>query len=151
MPGHFGVELDLRQLNLAESETLKGWINLYKAHRDQLHHGQVWLGEGDDSVLWQAHGQADDLLIFVYRLGPMTQKWPSNLILPMVDEDKVYRVEEVRARQSLHAAAAPVFDDYRSKGVDLHGAWLAQQGLPLPPRKAETCLIYRVRTLDQLS
>ena len=151
LPGHFGVELDLRQLSFAESETLKGWITLYKALRDQLHHGQVWLGEGDDSLLWQAHGQAEDLLIFVYRLGPMTQKWPSNLRLPMVDEDKVYRVEEVRARPSLNAAAAKVFDDYRSEGVVLHGAWLAHQGLPLPSRKAETCQIYRVRTLDRLS
>ena len=151
LPGHFGVELDLRHLSFAESETLKRWITLYKALRDQLHHGQVWLGEGDDSLLWQAHGQADDLLIFVYRLGPMTQKWPSNLRLPMVDEDKVYRVEEVPARPSLHASATQVFDDYRSEGVVLHGAWLAHQGLPLPPRKAETCQIYRVRTLDRLS
>ena len=151
LPGHFGVELDLRYLSDADADTLSGWIALYKAVRDHQHQGQVWLGEAEDSILWQAHGEADDLLVFVYRMGPMTQKWPSNLVLPMVDAAKVYRVEEVRARPSITAAAASVFAEYRAEGVDLHGAWLAHQGLPIPPRKAETCLIYRVRTLDRVS
>jgi len=96
LPGHFGVELDPRRLDGAETAHLKGWIDLYKSLRGHLHQGQVWLGEGEDSLVWQAHGAADDLLLFVYRMGPMTQKWPTDLALPMVARDRVYRIEEVR-------------------------------------------------------
>jgi alpha-galactosidase len=149
LPGHFGVELDPRGLDGAESTQLKGWIDLYKSFRGHLHQGQVWLGEGQDSLVWQAHGAVDDLLLFVYRMGPMTQKWPTDLALPMVAQDRVYRIEEVRPRPGSGKAAAPVFLEYRGGGVDIHGAWLANQGMPVPPRKAETCLIYRIRAEAQ--
>ena len=147
LPGHFGVELDLRHLTEAEADNLKAWIDLYKNLRTQLHHGQIWLGEAEDSILWQAHGLADDLVVFVYRMSPMSQKWPPQLVLPMVDAGRSYLVEEVRPRVSQTAAAAPVFADFRGGGAVIHGAWLALQGMPLPPRKAETCLIYRVKAL----
>ncbi len=148
LPGHFGVELDLRHLTTGEAADLTGWIELYRSLRDRLHQGQVWLGEAGDSILWQAHGHKDDLLVLVYRMAPMTWKWPPTLILPMVDPDQTYRVEEVGPRPLSGGAPAPVFADYRSGSLEIHGAWLARQGLPLPPGKAETCLIYQISRVD---
>ena len=51
LPGHLGVELDVRKLDDGDRANLAGWIAKYKAHRDRLHHGKVWLGEGDDNLV----------------------------------------------------------------------------------------------------
>ena len=56
LPGHFGVELDLRKLTEAETADLAATIARYKALRGRLHTGRVWQGEAGDSVVWQAHG-----------------------------------------------------------------------------------------------
>ena len=63
LPGHFGVELDLRKLGDRDLERLGEGIARYKALRDRLHGGKVWQGEGADGLLWQAHGTAAALLL----------------------------------------------------------------------------------------
>ncbi len=125
LPGHFGVELDVRKLNDADRAKLKAWIATYKAHRDQLHHGRVWMGEGNDGLLWQAHGSTDDLLLMVIRVNPQSQRHAPGVKLPMLDAARRYRVED----------------------VDYDGAWLMQNGLPLPPMNAESCLLFKVKAL----
>ncbi len=125
LPGHFGVELDLRTLEGAERETLRQWIALYKEHRDQLHQGKVWLGEAGDGVIWQAHGCSEDLLLFIIRIVPNAQKHLPTLRLAMLDPARRYSVDDM------------VYD----------GAWLIASGLPMPKMIAETCRLYRVKVL----
>lgn len=125
LPGHFGVELDLRKLQGKERETLRHWIAEYKAHRGMLHAGKMWQGEAGDNVLWQAHGNADDLLLFTYRMQPMGQRHMPTLRLPMVDARKVYHID----------------------GIEYDGAWLKEVGIPLPHAKAETCQMMRIKAL----
>ena len=122
LPGHFGVELDVRKLDESDRAKLAEWITRYKAHRDRLHHGKVWLGDGDDGLLWQAHGDADGLLLFVYRVAPQSHRHAPIVKLPMLDSNRRYRID----------------------GIEYDGAWLIQHGLSLPSMKAETSLMIEV-------
>jgi alpha-galactosidase len=124
LPGHFGVELDVRKLDDADRAKLKDWIATYKAHRDRLHHGKVWTGEAGDGLIWQAHGEVDNLLLLVYRVDPQTHRHAPGVKLPMLDSARRYLVN----------------------GDEHDGAWLSQHGLSLPPMKAESCLMFEIKT-----
>ncbi len=125
LPGHFGVELDVRKLDERDRTKLAEWIATYKAHRDRMHHGKVWQGDGDDGLLWQAHGDADGILLFVYRVAPQSHRHAPLVRLSMLDPKRRYGID----------------------GIEYGGAWLVQHGLSLPPLKAETSLMIEVTAL----
>jgi alpha-galactosidase len=125
LPGHFGVELDLRKLGDRDLERLGEGIARYKALRDRLHTGQVWQGEGADGLLWQAHGSAEALVLMVTRIDPQTQRHAPGLRLPMLDPARRYRIDE----------------------TEYAGAWLVQHGLALPPLRGEDGLVLEVTAL----
>jgi alpha-galactosidase len=154
LPGHLGVELDARSLSAADAQELRGWIAVYKQLRERLHHGRVWRGHCADGVVWQAHGDEDraDLLLLAYRLRPSDHRYPPALRLPMLDPAASYRVNEVlpagAVRKTGRHDTAPFFDAINTpEGLQLHGAWLAQAGLPLPRAQAETVFIVRLTRL----
>jgi len=130
LPGHLGVELDVRKVQGAERDDLRGWIARYKALRDRLHGARVWMGEAGDNLVWQAHGAADDLLLFVTRHQPTSLRHQPHLRLPMVDPARRYRLARDGAEDML-----------------LDGAWLQRMGLPVPPMKGEEVLLYEVQAL----
>jgi alpha-galactosidase len=125
LPGHFGVELDVRKLEDKDRERLRDWIAIYKTHRDRLHHGKVWQGDAGDGLLWQAHGEADDLLLFLYRINPQSWRHAPAVRLPMLDPARRYSVD----------------------GVEHDGAWLVAHGLPTRPMKAERFQLIEVKAL----
>jgi alpha-galactosidase len=125
LPGHFGVELDVRKLDDADRARLAHWIATYKAHRERLHRGKVWQGEAGDGLLWQAHGDADDLLLMLYRIAPQSWRHAPVVKLPMLDPARRYSVD------------GQVYD----------GAWLAVEGLPTQPMKAERFQLIEVRSV----
>jgi alpha-galactosidase len=125
LPGHFGVELDVRNLDDADREKLSYWIATYKANRERLHHGAVWTGEAGDSLVWQAHGSVDDILLLIYRINPQTQRHAPIVKLPMLDATKRYRIDDHEA----------------------DGAWLAAHGLILSPMLAESFQMVRMTAL----
>ena len=153
LPGHLGVELDVRHLDDAARDELKAWIALYKRWRDRLHHGRVWQGALTDGVVWQAHGDdtADEVLLLVYRTVPSSHRYAPMLPLTMLDPNARYHVEEVvpavaGEHRTVHSSA-PIFDAMQQGGVELGGAWLAQVGLPLPRAMAETCFFVHLKRL----
>jgi alpha-galactosidase len=152
MTGHLGVELDVRHLDPVVRQQLGAWIGRYKAWRDQIHRGQVWRGEGADSLVWQAHGdeEAHDLLLFVFRTAPSSHRYTPPLQLPMLDANARYRVQQLVAIEGDGAmqSPSPFFTELLSTGVDMDGAWIAHAGLPMPRTTAETCFIVRLRKLD---
>ncbi|WP_206245384.1 alpha-galactosidase [Novosphingobium terrae] len=127
LPGHFGVELDVRQLDQADREELAEAIARYKRLRGQFHQGHVWQGEAGDHVLWQAHGGWHDLLLHVTRTAPTSWRHAPHLRLPMLDPAQTYRVEPEQG-----------------EAREIAGSWLIRSGLPLPPMKGEAVLIYRL-------
>ena len=150
LPGHLGIEMDVRHLTTEQRQSLKQWIALYKSLRDRLHSGRVWCGECGDGVVWQAHGDeaANELIVFVYRLMPTTHRYTPPLVLPMLDAQREYHIERLDPTPG-DWTSSPLNDALRAhepsqKPVVAHGAWLAQAGLPLPRMNAETALIYNV-------
>lgn len=130
LPGHFGVELDVRQVQGAERDELRAAIARYKALRDRLHGGRTWLGEAGDHVVWQAVGDAQAMLLIVTRTDMSEQAYPPLLRLPMVDPAKRYRI----VREGKEA-------------VEHDGAWLARTGFALPRMPAEAVRIFEVTAL----
>ena len=152
LPGHFGVELDVRQLSETQTRELKGWIAVHKQWRERLHHGRVWQGEGGDGLVWQAHGDetASDVLLLVYRPLPSSHRHAPVLRLPMLDAGARYRVHQVlpegTQRPTGRHDTTPFFDALNTPdGLTLDGAWLAQSGLPMPRVQAETAFIVHLR------
>ncbi len=148
LSGHLGVELDVRHLAEAERCELQSWIALYKQLRNRLHTGRVWLGEGQDGLVWQAHGDelTQEVLLLVYRSQPSSYRYAPVLRLPMLDADAHYRVRQVlpegTKRSTDSHATAPFFDAINtSEGLVIDGAWLSQAGLPMPRVNAETAFI----------
>lgn len=126
LPGHLGVELDVRKLSMSDFENLKGWIAKYKAVRDRLHYGKVWQGVAEDGIVWQAHGDAEKLLLLVYRIAPQSLAHAPNLPLSMLDGERSYAID----------------------GHEYSGAWLRRHGLAVPPMRAESSWIVEVARCD---
>ncbi|WP_221794607.1 alpha-galactosidase [Aquisediminimonas sediminicola] len=146
LTGHFGVELDARQIVGQDRETLAQWIALYKQYRDQFHHGKLWQGEAQDGLVWQAHGDADELLLFVYRLTPSGQRHLPTLRLDMLDPNRAYRITRLDpVDPHKHGfPPAPALEAMRGAGLEMAGGWLNAVGLPMPPMKAEQVALFRI-------
>lgn len=158
LPGHLGVEFDLRLLDAAQTAELQGWIALYKRWRGLLHGGRVWQGDAGDGVLWQVHGDAagDELLLLCYRCQPSALRYARPAKLAMLDPASRYRLSLVTPAQlppaALYNGSAPFFEALRETGqVTLDGAWLAHEGLPLPRAMAETAFIVQLQRRQQES
>lgn len=153
LPGHLGIEFDLRQLDEASRGQISDWVGLYKRWRDRLHHGKVWLGDGGDGVVWQLHGDDNltDALLLVYRVEPFSHRYMPPIRLPMLDGNAKYQLKQVEPAgdigKQLYDTSTAWFQALRSEGVIAHGAWLAQVGMPLPRAKAETALLVHLRKL----
>ncbi len=129
LPGHFGVELDARKLGDKERTELMAGIVRYKALRERLHQGRVWLGEVGDGVVWQAHGSAEDMVVLVTRTSPTTMRHQPNLRLPMAVPGRTYTLSS-------------------ESGVlaSMDGGWLSRVGMAIPPLPAEAVLVLEVRS-----
>ena len=154
LPGHLGVELDVRYLDEDTRRQLKGWIALYKHWRSHLHRGQVWLGDAGDHTVWQVHGTAGgtDFLLLSYRTEPSSQRYQRTVQLPMLEASRRYRLRLVvpdgLPEGQLYNGSAPFFEALRgTDGVVLDGDWLRHAGLPLPRNKAETAFIVHLQAL----
>jgi alpha-galactosidase len=132
LPGHFGVELDLRQLNAADRAELADAIARYKTLRERFHQGQVWQGTAGDHVLWQAHGDAHDLLLHTTRVAPTAWRHAPYLRLPMLDPARLYRVTPEGGEP-----------------VEVAGSWLIHTGLALPPMAGKACGSTRSRPCEK--
>ena len=157
LPGHLGIEFDLRLLDAEARAELADWITLYKQWRERLHHGPVWLGAAGDGLVWQAHGDATgagsaELLLLVYRCEPSSLRYMPALRLPMLDRHANYRLRQIEPAGSrgrpLYDTTTPWLEALREPaGVTAHGAWLAEAGLPLPRAKPETAFIVHLQRL----
>lgn len=150
LPLHLGIELDVRAIAEDERAQLAPWLTLYKALRGQLHQGAMWLGECGDHIVWQAHGDAADLIVFVTRTAPTEARHSPPLVLPMLDASACYRITRLDPPGIGVANAgvdAPMHQALRrGEAIEAHGAWLSQAGLALPRMSGEAVHIYRMQT-----
>jgi alpha-galactosidase len=151
LPCHLGVEADLRRMDDAQRERLASWIALYKTLRPRLHGVPVIQGEAGDGVFWQAHGDADSALLFIYRLDPTGQRYSPSMRLPWVDDTRRYRLRRVDTALLPHIPGwgdSPLHDALSTNhGALLDGAWLRHAGLQLPRLTGESALILSLESL----
>jgi alpha-galactosidase len=149
LPLHLGIELDVRTIALADRRQLAPWLALYKSLRGHLHQGTMWLGDCGDHIVWQAHGSADDLIVFVIRTSPTDARHSPPLMLPMLDACAQYRITQIDPSSTGVANAgadAPMHQALRrGEPVSAHGAWLVEAGLALPRMSGEAVHIYRMQ------
>lgn len=155
LPGHLGVELDARHLKDVDRAELKSWIALYKSLRARFHHGRVWLGHGEDGIVWQAHGDAngEEIVVLAYRMQQSSFRYSPPLRLTMLDAKNRYNVRELRADGSVRAIGrhhtAAFFDAINSPdGATVDGAWLSHVGLPTPRTNPETAYIVQLTKIN---
>jgi alpha-galactosidase len=146
MAGHLGIELDPATLDATDTEALRAGILSYKACRDRLHRGRVWLGEGPDGLVWQFHGEPGDGLLLVTRVAPTILRHPPMIALPLLAGagPLSIRLVDILTEPGHAAPDARLFARMRSDGVRFDGDWLAQAGLPMPAMKAESVALFRV-------
>lgn len=142
--GHLGVELDIQTLDAEENKTLKSWIAFYKRHRERLHKGSVWRGEAGEAIVWQAHGDENHWLLFVYCMEQTSSRFPPALLLPMAKGEADYRVQIIHASNAGDRPPpdARLFEQMRGVGAVFSGSWLRHGGLSLPAMTAESCVIF---------
>ena len=128
--GHLGIELNLLTLNAAETARVAEWIAFYRTNRALLH-GEIWSGTTRDTLSWHAAGRDGEWLLFVYRTSPMQLRHMPPLRLPFVERARHYRI-------------SPVAPNARGDAAEFDGSWLIESGLPIPPKRAETVLVYRI-------
>lgn len=148
LPGHFGVELDPAALSAGDNAVLSAAIARYKRLRHRFHHGNVWLGEGPDGLVWQMHGAPGDFLLSVTRIDPTTFRHPPATTLPPLRGAGMLRVRLLDlATDAAHPLPdAPLFATMRADGVVFDGDWLAAAGLPMPEMKAESVALFALET-----
>ncbi|MEM8616575.1 MAG: alpha-galactosidase [Pseudomonadota bacterium] len=135
MTGHFGLELDPRRLNEVDRQSLSEGIGLYKAHRQTLHSGRVWRGDGGDGLVWQAHQTDEATLVFVYRTQPPLEAVSRRLRLPFMNAVKSVTITPILGQ------------DLRPLNhASLNGDHIAELGLNLPKLKAEEALAFALVT-----
>ncbi len=145
LPGHFGVELDPASLNEADTEKLREWISRYKLWRHRLHDGRVWLGEGEDGLVWQAHGNTRHWLVFVTRRDPPRYGRTAPLRLPMIGQSGAVDVQLLHVTRGGRGLRWPELARTMHRGPECMAAsWIVAHGLPLPPLPGESMAIFAI-------
>jgi alpha-galactosidase len=130
MPGHFGVELDVRTIGDKDRDDLAAAIALYKQLRDRLHGGRTWMSDAGEHVVWQAVGSSEAFILIVTRTDMGETAYPPLVRLPMCFPDRRYRIDR--------KGKAPVEHD---------GAWLNRVGFALPRMPAEAVRLFEVSAI----
>lgn len=114
----------------------------------------VWRGQAGDGIHLAAHGDADarQVIVFVYRITPTDHRYTPALRLPFLDATVSYDVTLIRHDADETPYSPLTADRPNTEAVGeapaIHGAWLAQRGLPLPRMWAESALILRLRVSE---
>ena len=142
--GHFGLELDPARLSEQDRDELAGWIAFYKHWRGVIHGGHLRLGEGADGILWQAHGDGNQWLLFAIRTRPAQNRRPQPVRLPFA-RGASWQVRLLRLAGVNHWLGTQPWEvGEETLAIDLTGNWLAEVGLPLPQMAGEAVAIFQL-------
>ena len=100
------------------------------------------LGSGADGLIWQAHGDGSQWLLFAIRTRPALDQRPQLLPLPFLRgahwDARLLRLAGV----SRWLGSKPWAVGETSAAFGFDGDWLAGGGLPLPPTAGEAVAIF---------
>ena len=145
--GHAGIEWDISKLSSAELDTLRNWIDFYKAKRSLLHSGEVVRVDysNDDHYLYGVVGKDEALFAFA-QLRPTTTSHAPNLRFRTLDPKRSYRVEPVypAGKPGMMLIKPPT---WLKDGVTTTGAILEEIGLPAPILQPAEALLIEVKAI----
>lgn len=146
LTGHFGIELDPAALDAQDRAALARWIGYARAIGPLVHGRGVWLGEGHDGLVWQAHGDPGAaLVLWVVRTAPASDRRPQPLRLPFCAAAGALEVTLLGLAGADHGHGAPLPALWSTRRAAMFaGDWLARAGLPLPPLRAETAALFLI-------
>ncbi len=146
--GHFGIEADVRVFSDAELTALKGWIEVYKTHRELIHHGQVVRQTyADPAVIATMVVDERAALASFARLDTATYASPDPLRLVGLDPDSLYWVRLLNPPrppdQGMKAAPSLTSGDV----VVASGRMIETMGLPLPILRAGAIAFFHLERI----
>ena len=149
MFGHLGLELDVRELNVADRAELGAWIGSYKAWRDVCHGGLIRQGTlGGLSWLQATADDRSAALFALYRRVEETGRYTPTLRVQGLDPARRYSVQALHLPHVPHSQSSTELIEALAEGtLVLSGAQLRDIGLPLPPLPPESALVVGLRAL----
>jgi len=139
--GHMGVEMDLRELDPAEAETLSAAIALYKRHRALLHGGRLVRLDSPaetDGLGVVSRERDEALFLHVLREGHAATL-PGRYRFDGIDPARSYSIDLVWAPPLPDGAAIRTALQHRHSG-----AVLMHEGIALPLMHPQSALIFHL-------
>jgi alpha-galactosidase len=149
--GHFGIEADLTEFDERELEVLRAVIDLYRRHRDLLHHGDTV--RFDLEPPWLSHGvYATDrsrALVSVTALdsSPIAATAPLRLI--GLDDERRYRITPIPLPQVTVVANIDPPAWWSDAQLVATGRQLAAHGLRLPSLLPASAVLIQLEAIDE--
>ncbi len=141
--GHFGIEWNLLTLADDDLAAVAAWVELYKHHRDLLHHGDFVRVDHDDPhafVHGVIAGDRSRALFAYVQLTSAQALLPRPVRVPELDPDRTYRVSLVDLPGGADGRRLTRDPMPIEAGFELSGRQLAAHGVRLPvvnPESAE--------------
>ena len=157
--GHFGMEWDVRQVQGAEREELKGFIALYKEHRGLIHSGRMVRSDVPDGslllhgVVAPAPSKAGTTAALFALVSTRTAfaEQPGRITVPGLEPDRGYRVEAIFPvpgdADYAHTYTQVLPPAWMADGAVANGRFLAEVGLPMPILNPEHAFLLRFTAL----
>lgn len=149
--GHFGIEADVRAFSEAELTALRDWIEVYKAHRALIHHGQIVRQTyADPAVVATMVVDETGALASFAQLDTATYASPDPLRLVGLDLDGLYRVRLLNPPRppSSGMKFAPALTS--GEVVEATGRLIETMGLPLPILRAGGIAVFHLERIGQV-
>jgi alpha-galactosidase len=145
--GHFGIEMDPRDLGPEEASELKQHIGTFKRFRGLLHSGRLFRlsAPGGCGYLSVSQDGAEALGAMASLNGEVPAQ--SQIRLPGLQSHAHYRVRLVEPLPTTVHTALARPDQLTQEGITVAGRTIAEAGLDLPPADPPSILLFHLLRL----
>ena len=142
--GHFGLEMDPRELSEHEIQSLKEVIALHKKHRDLIHSGElIRLDSDGNSIDFGIVSSDKSRALYAYNSVTETKRtMPKKYRFIGLNEDKTYQFNMIWPTK-LKEYSPSILSQI--EGQKLSGQALIQMGMQLPISFPQTTLIFELK------
>jgi len=149
MFGHMGMELDLREENESDLETLAAGIALHKQHRALIHEGDFYrlASPANTNGIGCVSKGTGEALFYYAQIDTQPQSTPAPIFLRGLDPGKNYRTRLVWPQSNPSLSSPSIVDaaELMGDGSLFSGAALMHHGIQPPLTYPDTCLIYHLK------
>ncbi len=145
--GHLGIECDLTTLPETDRESLRTWVELYKARRALLHSGDLVHADGLNPALDLQGVVARDKSAALYRLSCLdhtAQFPPGRITLPGLAPDATYVIALDAPRSVGPWSTLPPWSGAEAQAS---GRVLTDVGIQAPPMEPDSLVLLHVKVV----